>query len=61
MILVLVLGLIFLMSFYVNASQKRIFEASSVSLEELYSNIKDGFISHTEKQWNMLETVRPLL
>lgn len=61
MILVLVLGLIFLMSFYVNASQKRIFEASSVSLEELYSNINDGFISHTEKQWNMLETVRPLL
>ena len=63
-ILTTALMAVFLLAFlsgYGKAAENRIFEASTVSLRELYGNINDGFISHTKKQWNMLDTVRPLL
>ena len=60
-VIVLVVLLALLMGLYVNVSENKIFKASAVSLHELYGNINDGFIAHTEKQWNMLETIRPFL
>ena len=60
-VIIFVVLLALLMGLYVNVSANKIFKASAVSLRELYYNINDSFIAHTEKQWNMLETVRPFL
>lgn len=57
----LIVVLSMLLYLYVNVANDKIFQSSSISLQELYGNINDNFLSHTQKQWNMLETVRPLL
>ena len=57
----LALMLAIALSLYVSAANRRIFDISSSSLKELYSSLNDSFISHTEKQWSMLEALRPLL
>ena len=60
-LLALALVLAIALSVYINAANRRIFDIGSSSLKELYSNMNESFISHTEKQWSMLETLRPLL
>lgn len=58
---ILVVVLFCFLSLYANVASTKIFQSSSISLRELYGNINDSFLAHTQKQWNMLETVSPLL
>ena len=58
---ILVVVLSCFLSLYANVASTKIFQSSSISLRELYGNINDSFLAHTQKQWNMLETVSPLL